>query len=123
MSEHYDQALVDELGEIVADMLLEESGALTRSTGFCVATGRVAAAVLDRLVELGWSPNVIHLTLDNTEGKFTPDPLRIITHLLPTTAAIEGMAEIAGHEGHTLLVRYSALGNRVERCESCGEGL
>ena len=54
MSEHYDQALVDELGEIVADMLLEESGALTRSTGFCVATGRVAAAVLDRLVELGW---------------------------------------------------------------------
>lgn len=45
--------LVEELGEIVADMLLEESGVLTRSAGFCVATSRVAAAVLDRLAELG----------------------------------------------------------------------
>lgn len=27
----------------------------------------------EHYVELGWSPSVIHLTLDNTDGKFTPD--------------------------------------------------
>lgn len=68
MSRPCDQAVIDQLGDLIGELLLEESAVLTRSTGFCVANNRVASAVLDRLVQLGWKPppstsNQINVTI------------------------------------------------------------
>ena len=61
------------------------------------------------------------------EGLRVPLPARTTTEeddvsTLTSTAAAEGIDEIAGHKGHTLLLEQMALGRRLARCE-CGADL
>ena len=59
--------------------------------------------------------------------KATGDPYqrrtKALTHLMPTTASAQFVPEFPGHEEHVLLVRYSAIGRRVESCQTCGTDL